>query len=172
MEFVDFFVVLVKPKKRFVPFSWIIRLFQGGTDYSHCAFEFKISNKTMFYEAKQPEVSLRNEYYFNKQYNVVKKYKITVTREKYKDIRQMVMLYAGSPYPILENIALAFSKWFGLKDNFYKDERYKKCSELLANFLNEVFDVKINSEMCDVRDIDNTLDFLAQQNESEVYLVY
>ncbi|OQB05781.1 MAG: hypothetical protein BWY19_00806 [bacterium ADurb.Bin212] len=167
----EFFVVLVKPKKKFVPFSWIIRLFQGWTKYSHCAFEFSISNHRMFYEAKQPEVSLRNEYFFKKQYEVIKRYKITVSEEKYRDIRDMVMLYSGSPYPVLENIALAFSKWLRLENNFYSDDKFMKCSELLANFLNKLFDQKINSEMVDVKDIENYLDFLAQQLESNVLLV-
>lgn len=167
----EFFVVLVKPKKKFVPFSWLIRLFQGGTKYSHCSFNFIISGKSMYYEAKQPEVTLRNEYYFLRQYEVVKKYKIIVSEEKYKEIRDLIMTYSGCPYPLLENIAMGISKLLGLKDNFYKDDRYKKCSELLANFLNRVFDLKLNSEMVDVKDIENYLDLMAQDIDAKVYFV-
>lgn len=166
-----FYVVLVKPKAKFVPFSWIIRLFQG-TKYSHCEFNFNISNRNMYYGAVKPSVRLSNEHYFLEKYEIIKKFSITLEDELFGEIRAMVMEYSNSPYPVLETICLGISKLFGLKKNFYCDSRYLKCSELLVRFLSKVADIKRDPEMTDVRDVDMVLTRLSTLDGSNIKLVY
>ena len=166
-----FYVVLVKPKAKFVPFSWLIRWFQG-TKYSHCEFNFNISNRSMYYGAVKPSVRLSNEHYFLKKYEVVKKFEITVEQEQFNEIRAMVMEYANSPYPVLETICLGVSKLLNLKKNFYCDTQYMKCSELLVSFLSKVADIKRDPEMTDVRDIDMVLTRLSTLAGSNIKLIY
>lgn len=126
----------------------------------------------MYYDARSPRVSFSNEYYFFDTYEIIRSYKIIVSDEKYFEVRKLVMDYSGAPYPLLENVTMGISKLLGLTDNFYKDSRYLKCSELLANFLNKLFSIQVNAEMVDVRDIDNILLDLAQNQDSQVYLYY
>lgn len=157
-----FWVVFVKPKYKFVPFSWVIRLFQGFTRYSHCEFNFIISNHSMYYGAVNPAVRLTPEYRFEKKYEVIKRFELEVSEEHYKEIRDMIMIYSDAPYPVLESICMGISRLLGLKNNFYYSNENMKCSELLANFINKIAGIDINSEMCDVKDVYLVLDGLSK----------
>lgn len=134
-------VIGFSSSKKFMPIgSWAIRLYQGGTAYSHCYIKLLCnppfpSNKIL--HATEGQVSHYSETSFLKKNKIIKEFEIKLEDSLYKDlIYNFFHEKAGENYSILQNIGLVISRMLNIK-NFFTEGW--NCSEYAAYVLKKIY---------------------------------
>lgn len=132
-------IEFTSPAKWFVPYSWLIRLFER-TRYSHVRIRFQTGWFTTFiFEAAGSAVRLLGQYGIKQ--NPVKihhSYILYLTHEQYQELMKLTR-YAGVKYGVFQAIGIGVQRLLGLKRNPWADKHYSFiCSELVAYFLFDV----------------------------------
>lgn len=141
-----------KTKKKLGIFSWIIRKIEC-TDYSHTYLRFNNSRgKGLIYQASHTMVNFMGEKVFLEQSEPVKEYEILLTEEQYAEMIDFCIDRCGIPYAALENLGIGIARLcnvvgikahniFGIKRSAYK------CSEIVAEFLENILKVEIPEDL-------------------------
>jgi hypothetical protein len=100
-----------RPRKWFVPFSWLIRLFDG-TPYSHVYIRFYSSkyDRWMVYQASHTYVNFYGMPSFEKEALVVREFDIEVDDETRASVIKFAIDNAGVPYNLKTVFGIAFVK--------------------------------------------------------------
>lgn len=134
--------------------------------YSHVLIYWhsKSLDRTLVYQASHGKVHFIEMTNFLKENDIVKTYKYDICQEKFNKLVQKCVDLAAQPYATTELLTLFLHDMLlkcGIKVDF-GDKRGFICSELLANLLEDVFNIKFNKPKYYVnpKDIDNYLDML------------
>lgn len=110
MENRTFYIGFSKSKKKFPIGSWLIRLYQGGSEFSHCYFRIKSSHfpsDTIIHSA-EGKVQRMSGTQFDKRNEVVEEFAVTLTKEEYMDMLSQMHEVAGDDYSILQNLGIVY----------------------------------------------------------------
>ena len=141
-----------KTKKKLGIFSWIIRKIEC-TNYSHTYLKFTNSRgKGLVYQASHTMVNFMGEKIFLEQSEPIKEYEIELTDEQYAEMIDFCIDRAGIPYAAMENLGIGIARLleivgikihniFGIKRSAYK------CSEIVAEFLENILKVDIPEDL-------------------------
>jgi hypothetical protein len=134
-----------RPKNHILPiFSWLIRAFQGFTEYSHVYLKFHndILDRYIIFQASGSQVNYIGSKLFKEQVHIIEEFKLYVTDEQCKQIQQFAIDQAGKPYSIRNILGIVFRSNLFLdgNDGFI-------CSELVGNILNEQFNMYFDKEI-------------------------
>jgi hypothetical protein len=125
-----------RPKNKLFPIgSWLIRMYQGWTPYSHVYLEFysESINRPLIYEAVGTGTRFVGQKYWQKHAEEVKSYTIEVKKCNYDQLIQYCVDNEGNSYGHLQNIGLFISNALGLKKNIFKSGY--NCSEEIGKIL-------------------------------------
>lgn len=146
-----------------MPFSVLIRIFQGWTPYSHCALRVVVGyydNLELHYEATGKNTAPVYRPRFYAKNLVVARYKILVPKDLHKRGMREIFVRMGEKYPFLENIGIALAKLLKLKKNPFKKQGVK-CSELISIYLQSIGKESVkfekDLELIDVLDVEDIL---------------
>jgi len=150
-----------RPKNKIFPlFSWLVRLFQGGTKYSHVYVKWHSSytNRDIIYEASGTSVRFVGGRLFNERVHITDEFDIEITKETKRKIVQFCVDNAGIPYGCKQILGIALVKLFKLKRNPFRDGKESQvCAEAVGYILREKlgFDIQKDLDTADVKDIYN-----------------
>jgi len=149
----DVIITFTKPKGKFVPISWLIRLFDGFSKYSHVALEWDCAytNLSSAYHASGSNVHLLNKPLFDKKIVRIKKYTFTLTEEEILKHFAFYHKHAGTTYSQKQILGIFLCKIGLAKSNPFTDGSHGQvCSEVVGRWLLEVKGIDVGS------DLDNT----------------
>lgn len=125
-----------RPRNKLFPIgSWLIRMYQGFTPYSHVYLQFYSDsiNRPLIYEAVGSGVRFVGQKYWLTHAKEVKSFTLNIKKCNYDRLIQFCVDNEGYKYGSLQNIGVFISNLFGLKKNiFYKG---KNCSEIIGEIL-------------------------------------
>ena len=142
----EFIVGFSRSTKKLRIFSWIIRLYQGMTEYSHVFIKLKVvprfpSNKIL--HAAEGQISHYSETAFLKRNEITDEFTINVCAETYNELKgNMFHELAGEPYSILQNVGIALTKlmrYMGFKNFKNPWTTGWNCSEYVVKILQLIF---------------------------------
>jgi len=143
-----------RPKRFFVPFSWLIRVFDGFTPYSHTYIKVRSEkyDRTLIYQASHTLVHFVGKPAFDDEALVVNEFSIRVSDETMKKVMVFAIDHAGQPYDLRSVLGIAVIKvarLFGkrLEKNPFGDGRGFFCSELVGAILVELIGENINKSL-------------------------
>jgi len=153
-----------KPINKCFPiFSWLIRLFDGFSPYSHVYVRW-YSNKLqrwITYEASGSSVNFIGEKVFNQTRKEIHYYEIVVNEEDTIRFQQYCVDTSGTKYGILQLFGIALARILRLKRNPFADnEATQVCSEAAGLLLKNVlkYNIKLELDLATPRDIDKYLE--------------
>ena len=127
-----------RPNGWFEPFSYLIRLVQGWSPYSHAYVRFYLesSNQWIVLQASGLKVNMITWENFQKIEIIVKEFEISMTSEKHARFLRWAFLKLGIPYGVLPVIGIGivlFLKMLGItvKNPFPRGQSELFCSELV-----------------------------------------
>lgn len=171
----NIFIGFSRPKAKFVPYSWIIRLLQG-TKYSHVYIRIpSISlQRDLIYQASGSKVNFIGLKKFDEEEVIVKEYSLQI----YSDTKIKILQYAidnsGAPYGMKSAAGVAWiiiNSWFGRKiTNPFKDgQNTFFCDELAGYIIEEAgINMPFNPENVGPKQIDEFLSNLTKSNPDMV----
>lgn len=150
------------PARRFRFVSRIIRWIQG-TPYSHVLLRWtsRGTGVECIYEAGGTSVRFMGPLAAAGQYEIVRSYKLTITRAEYRELIRVTHHYAGVDYGVKQLIGQGLVHLFRLGRNPFADGRSSfVCSEMVIHILEEVFGLHtgLNPEIDGPREIQKYLD--------------
>lgn len=153
-----------KPVKKFVPYSWAIRLVDGA-EYSHTYIKVHSAkyDRDIVYQASRLAVNFMGTAKFAEEAIAVKEYSLEVSDEALKKVMQFAIDHAGDPYDLMSAMGLGVSKiagLFGKKINnpFGDKQNAYFCSELVGAILEDLgIDVPGEPGSMTPKDIDTHL---------------
>lgn len=159
-----------KPKNHIFPiFSWLIRLFEGGTKYSHVYVRWYSLGARVdaCYEASGTQVHFVGKKVFDEKIQPVYEYQLEINRETYRKLLHFCMSNAGVKYGIKQVFGIAWqrlNKLLGRKvDNPFSDgNKSWICSELVAAIFIDVVGLEVSKE------VENELDSASPKNIKDI----
>lgn len=143
------FVGFSRPRKWFVPISWLIRLV-NGTPFSHTYIRMYSSSidRYLVYEAHAQGLTFCGREYFEKNVVVLQEFPRQITEEQKKLILQFCVDHALEKYSVKQNFGILYVKF--MLWAFGKNVKNPwpggwNCVEVLAR-LAELIDVKIEKD--------------------------
>jgi hypothetical protein len=141
-----------RPKKWFVPFSWLIRLAtKSKFSHTYICFYYKDYKRWVVYQASGLKVNFISKKMFSSLELVAEEFLIPINKKTKLKVIQKAIDKCGSPYGVGQIFGFSlvlFMRLFGksIKNPFYSKSSYV-CSELVGDILKEIH-VK-NSEKLD-----------------------
>jgi len=131
--------------------AWLIRLWQGGTKYSHTYIKLLSkprfpSNKIL--HAAEGQVSHYSETAFLKRNKIIEEFEIPVTDEIYRELVYNVFHeLAGEQYSYKQNIGIVIVAFFALFGKKIKNpwQTGWNCSEYVAHVLKKIYPEKMKN---------------------------
>lgn len=171
------FIGFSRPKAKFVPYSWIIRLLQW-TKYSHVYIRIPSLSleRDLIYQASGSKVNFIGVKKFKDEEVVVKEYALQVSADTKKKILQYAIDNAGASYGMKSAVGVSWvivNSYFGRKiPNPFKDgQKTFFCDELAGYIIQETgIEVPFNPENVGPKQIDEFLLGLTSSNSEEVKL--
>lgn len=144
-----------KPKNHPFPIiSWLIRLFEGGTKYSHVYVRWYSlgAQVDVCYEASGNQVHFLGKKVFDKKVEPIYEYELKINRDAYKKLLKFCMTNAGVNYGAKQIIGIAWqriNKLFGreVKNPFADGTNSWICSELVASILIDVVGLELSDDI-------------------------
>jgi hypothetical protein len=133
-----------RPKGNIFPIlSWIIRLYQGWTPYSHVYLKFHLKpiNEEIIYQASSLQVNYINPNIFNKKSHIVEEFKFDITDEDYLDLLVYTTKHVGKPYGIKNLFAILLKK-----ESWGDEDKSFICSELVVPILKNIVGISIDKK--------------------------
>jgi len=150
----DVDITFTKPRGRFVPISWLIRIFDGlpkaPAKYSHVALEWGCPyvGISSAYHASGSNVHLINKKLFDKKVIRIKKYTFTLTEEELQKHSKFIFKYAGTTYSQKQIAGIFLTKAGLAKTNPFTDGNHGQvCSEVVGRWLWEVKGIDVGSNL-------------------------
>jgi hypothetical protein len=127
---------------KFNIFSYIIRVFEGFSPFSHTItmWESFSLKRTILYHSNIRGVHFESLERFKKKNTLIKTYYIPVTDEELRDVARLCIDNAGKRYDFISVTKIAIMRlihWLGFKNFEFKDRGRERlfCSELSAKLL-------------------------------------
>lgn len=166
----EIYIGFSKSKKRLPIGSWLIRLYQGCTEYSH--IYIRVRMKTLpsdkIFHASEGKVQNMSGTQFDKRHEVVEEYSITVDDGTYKRLIRELHEASGDDYGIMQNIGLLYTdmmrEWFGKRVPNPFTAGFN-CSEFVRDMLEVVYPItysKIDPNSTTPKDINIELKKLSE----------
>lgn len=132
-------IIFSRPKRFFVPFSWLIRLYQWSS-YSHASISFysELTKLNMIAEASHGEVHLMEREQWEAQNHIVKAKKYDISEEQFKTFMKYTYKHLQKPYASLQNVGVLFYEAFHVK-MFSRGEADFNCSEFVRRAVPWIF---------------------------------
>ncbi len=158
-----------KPKGKIFPiYSWLIRLFQGNTKYSHVYIRWysKKADAHIHYHASGRSVHFLCKEEFDKHIDPIEEYEVRISDEGYAKLLHFCMTNAGKDYGLQQAVGIAWvyiNKLFGkkIKNPWADGNKSWICSELVGSIIVDVIGSKMESgvfielDSADPKDIKN-----------------
>ncbi len=136
------FIGFSKPKKKFVPFSWLIRLFYGGVGYSHVMVFWydDYIESPVYYEASGHELKFLSPEAFSERAELLEVWSRELPPDKEQPLTKYCMARAGVEYGGWQVVGIFLAKLLGLKRNpFSRGPGEQVCSELVIRILRSLY---------------------------------
>jgi hypothetical protein len=158
-----------KSKKPFPLGSWTIRLYQGGTKYSHIYIRLPVKGNKFpsdkILHASEGKVQNMSGTQFDKRHEVVQEFTIKVKKSLYNQVVKEMHEASGDDYSIMQNVGIVLvdiCRLFGvrIKNPFTSGWN---CSEFVAVILQTIMPQEfenISPDTVTPQDIYNILDRL------------
>lgn len=139
-----------KSKKKFAPASWAIRMYQGGTKFSHVYIRL-YSNGSLpsdrILHASEGKIQGMSGTQFDKRHCPVEEYEIEVSNRIYKQITDQMHETCGDDYSVMQNVGVALvdlCEVFGIhiRNPF---RRGWNCSEFVSVILRNIHPVEFGA---------------------------
>jgi hypothetical protein len=148
-----------RPRNIHIPFvSWLIRLYQGWTPYSHTYLEFysETINRALIYEAVGKGTRFISQPKWQEYAVEVDSFTLDIKKCNYIEILQYCVDNQGNNYGHLQNIGIVIANLFGWKKNPFTSGR--NCSEEIGRILLlENFKIDKDLNLLTTEDIYNVL---------------
>jgi len=130
------YIIECKPKGFFVPFSWLIRKFQG-LPFSHYALVFINETGLMkTVDASGRTVHQESIENFKKRYEIIRTYKIENLQFGLPEFKRWLYPFEGDPYGYKQVVGLLFLSLGITKHNIFSNGIDKLiCNEFVLRFL-------------------------------------
>lgn len=139
-----------RPKKFWVPYSWLIRAADGFTPYSHTYIKVRSEkyNRTLVYQASHTMVNFMGKAAFDDEALVIREFTLNVSDETMKRVMQFAIDHAGEPYDLKSVFGIAvikIARIFGkrMSANPFGNGRGFFCSELVGAILVEAIGTRL-----------------------------
>jgi len=160
-----------RPRRFFAPYSWLIRLFDGCTPYSHTFIKVYSSkyDRSLIYQASSLFVNFMGEAVFNREALTVREFEFNVSDETMNRVMTFAIDNAGDPYDIpsiFGVVAVKVAAKFGYRIANPLGKRHGAffCSKMTASILIEIgAKIDSNIESLTPRDIYRALDGMAPE---------
>lgn len=139
-----------RPKGRFKPFSWIIRLFEGWTPYSHVYVKTfsTMTDQWLIYQASGVQLNFMGEKYFNEHAQTIAEFSFEVSDESYRNYMRYAISNAGAPYGLKNVLGIAVMRLFRMGSNPWADgDRSQCCAELVGRVLVDFLKADVSNEL-------------------------
>lgn len=153
-----------KPKNKIFPiFSWLIRLFQGGTQYSHVYIRWysPTIGTYLTYEASGTSVKFVGEQVYEDEITPIYEYEISISDNIYLNLLKFCIRYSGIKYGVIQVIGIAIALLFKLKKNpLSHGDQKQVCSEIVQRILKQILhkDIEIDLDLVTPKNIKDFLD--------------
>lgn len=104
------YVGFSKSKKKFAIASWLIRVYQGFTSYSHVYIRIRMKNlpSDKIFHASEGKIQNMSGTQFDKRHEVVEEYCITVDDGTYRKAIRELHEASGDDYGLLQNLGIVY----------------------------------------------------------------
>lgn len=128
---VQIYVGFSKPKKWFVPYSWLIK-WVDKTPYSHVYIKFYSStaDEWIIYQASHASVNFFNEKYFVESNDVIDEFPFKLEETDWHNALKFAIQHVGAPYGVKQVLGIGLGILFG-KNPFKDGSQSYVCSELI-----------------------------------------
>lgn len=126
--------------KKFAPFSWLIRWFQG-ISFSHVylAWTSRGTGVEVVYHAAGTKLHFLSREIFDKRAKTIEEFEFELTRTQYKQLLTLALTMAGINYGFKQVLGIGIAHIFRLKKNPLSQGRKSQvCSELVGYFIEDV----------------------------------
>ena len=148
-----------KPRAKFVPLSWLIRLVEG-TKYSHTYVRWYSDNfkLDMAYEAAGNGLTFLGPEAFNAKTNIIKEFEFEITNDEYRKLIRFCAKYAGSKYGKLQLVGVLISRLLKRRRNLFTEGWV--CTELVWFVMQVILNINtgLNRDLVGLRELYKLLD--------------
>ncbi len=141
-----------KPRGKFKPFSWAIRLVEG-TPYSHVYIRTH-SDKLdvdLIYQASGAQVNFMGLQHFNNHAIRLFEFEHEIPDQTYDAFMRWAIINSGADYSIKQPLGILLIKMFNLKRNPFANGSFAwVCSELAGFVLSSFLEVNIDKSELEV----------------------
>lgn len=147
-----------RPRSWLKPFSWLIRLVTWSP-YSHTYIRYNnpYANRNEIFQASGMLVNFIGQAMFDTEENICAEFNIPVTSQTKQLVVQNAIDKCGSPYGVGQVVGFGcvlFCRIFGKKiKNPFASTSSFVCSELVADLLNEINGITLDSSTMTPKDI-------------------
>jgi len=139
--------------KGFKPFSWAIQKVLN-TPFSHTYIKFKSDkfDRVLVYQASGTAVNFMEEKRVLLTHEVIAEFELEISDEAYIKTVQFAIDQSGVPYGISQIFGILYVKALGsfgkrVKNPFPNGNGNYICSELVAQILKEIMDLKVDQDL-------------------------
>lgn len=165
-----------RPKALFAPFSWVIRLFQGWTSYSHVYVRFwnQEAQRWVVYQASGTSVNMIGWEKFQINEIITDEFEIEVSDKSSGKIRSMMIDLLGTPYGILDvigmGIVILINKLGFKVYNIFASKQYSMvCSKLAYEIADKIVPIpEEDPDLVTPKDMFNLLNNIKNNNINKV----
>jgi len=142
----ELIVGVSRSKKKFAIASWAIRAYQC-TKFSHIYLKrfTRVFTTPIIIHASEGLVQRMSGPQFDKKHFPIREFKITVSDEKYVELRDMMHFYSGDNYSIIQNVGILWVDLVRAITGKRVSNPWQKgwnCSEFVMSILIQVFPEK------------------------------
>jgi hypothetical protein len=139
---------------KFPIYSWLIRLAQGWSDYSHVYTEVQVPEGPTIFQASGLSVNEESKVQFLTHAEIVIDFEFEISDEGFMKIKQFFFERLGRPYSIKQVFGL-FLFHIGIKTKMFKDNDLAYvCSELIAESMEKFMGFKFEKQLDFIEPID------------------
>lgn len=167
-----------RSKKKIPIFSWLVRLWQGGTAYSHVYLKVFTTgillNSDTYLHAAEGKVFAMSSKQFLKRNEPTDEYQIIVNTNTFKKLINEMHELSGEDYGYMQNIGIIIVQLFRLFGKEIKNPFPSgfNCSELVQELLELEFDFsQFDKNTITPRDVKERIDALDKQDLFKIHKV-
>ena len=168
-------ILYAKPKAKFVPISWLIKLAEFGRlsdrDGSHVAIEFCGKTTSAVFDSIAPRSRITAKTRWDEHYQTLKAWEFDVSLRNTPSSIDWILQNTDKPYSRLQCVIIGIGELFGgwvqklAKKQNPNGSDYLICVEAGARFASEFLGVKFSSGF-DVIGLEEFVDTLDKYSES------
>jgi hypothetical protein len=140
--------------KKFPIYSWLIRLAQGWSDFSHVYTEIEIKEGAAIFQASGISVNQESKKKFLTHAEIVVDFEFEISEESFEKLKQFFFDRLGLPYSIKQVFGMLLFH-LGIKTKIFMDRDLAYvCSELVAESMEKFVGFKFSKPLDLIEPID------------------